>query len=134
MPDFFEKMMEKMGDEFPQYSRVHADWEFALVDKTTRAVKNTKKFRMISLQNTGENHNHIAIIIQDLSNEYIQLPDHVRKFLLQLAQESNSNNICRLEFTGQVYLYTDKLLVAEDSVKKHFEKNNLSVAILQYRT
>ena len=35
-----------------------------------------------------------------------------------------------LKFTGNVYLYTDKLLVSEDAVRKHFAKNNM---VLQSR-
>ena len=43
--------MTKMGNEFPQCPRVHADWEFTLVDKATQVVKNTKKFRIVAIQN-----------------------------------------------------------------------------------
>jgi hypothetical protein len=118
--------MAKMGDEFPYSPRVHADWEFTLVEKSTKAVKNTKKFRLVAIHLVDENHVHVAIVIPELSNEYIQLPDLVRKFLSQMECDKVSG-MSGLLFTGNVFLYTDKLLVAEEPVKRHFEKDKMAL-------
>ncbi len=50
--DLFSTMTSKIESEFPQYSRIHADWEFVLTDKKTGEVKNNKKFR-IMLKNSN---------------------------------------------------------------------------------
>lgn len=128
--------MAKMGDEFPQCPRVHGDWEFALLDRVTKIAKNTKKFRIVAIQDYDENCQHVAVIIPELSNEYVQLPELVGKFLLQLKKpvETGSGgkviDASHLQFTKNVYLYTDKLLVSEDAVRKHFGKSDM---ILQLR-
>ncbi|MGI0093723.1 MAG: hypothetical protein ACREA8_06430, partial [Nitrosotalea sp.] len=70
--DVFETMTSKMKSEFPQYSRIHANWEFVLTDKKTKQVKNTKKFQIMAIQNDDKKHKHIGIIISELSNEYVQ--------------------------------------------------------------
>ncbi len=138
----FEEMTLKIENEFPQCSRIHVQWEFVLTDKKTGETKNTKKFQILAIQNEAEKYKHIGIIISELSNEYVQLPDLVEKFLLEIekhaktgiADASNSTkirNVSRLEFTRNVYLYTDKLLVSEDVLQKHFKKHDL---ILQIRS
>ncbi len=138
--DVFETMTSKMENEFPQCSRIHAEWEFVLTDKKTREVKNTKKFQILAIQNESERSKHIGIIISELSNEYVQLPDMIAKFLLELEKYSDSSiddttkdkihDVSVFEFTKNVYLYTDKLLVSEDVLYKYFKKYNL---ILQIR-
>ncbi|MDE1724525.1 MAG: hypothetical protein KGH76_01340 [Thaumarchaeota archaeon] len=125
--NLFESLMTKMGDDFPNSPRIHADWEFALVAKSTKKVQNTKKFRLVAILLSDENKAHIGIIIPELSNEYVELPNLVYKFLSQLEHDGTMSGMSRLEFTGTVYLYTDKLLVSEDSIKKHFEKDNMLV-------
>ncbi len=139
--DVFETMTSKIESEFPQYSRIHANWEFVLTDKKTKEVKNTKKFQIMAIQNADEKHKHIGIIISELSNEYVQLPDLIAKFLLELEKYNDSSiddtmkdqkisDVSTFEFTKNVYLYTDKLLVSEDVLYKYFKKYNL---ILQIR-
>ena len=134
-------MMSKMADEFPKYPRIHADWEFILKEKTTKEIKNTKKFRILVIQNDVQNYQHVAIIISELGHEYVQIPDLVEKFLSEIKKASELNIKTDLEnntmfcpssfkFTGNVYLYTDKLLVSEDAIRQHFEKKNM---ILQAR-
>lgn len=130
--------MAKMADEFPQYSRIHTDWEFTLKAKNTKKIKNTKKFRILAIQNEMQNHQHAAIIISELGQEYVQLPDLVEKFLVEIqraAQVNSTNNFedkvvfcpSSLKFTKNVYLYTDRLLVSEEAIRKHFKKNNLAL-------
>ena len=137
----FESMMSKMADEFPEYPRIHADWEFILKEKATKEIKNTKKFRILVIQNDVQNYQHVAIIISELGHEYVQIPDLVEKFLSEIKKASELNIKTDLEnntmfcpsnfkFTGNVYLYTDKLLVSEDAIRQHFEKKNM---ILQAR-
>ncbi len=139
--DIFETMTSKVENEFPQCSRIHAEWEFVLTDKKTREIKNNKKFQILAIQNDAERYTHIGIIISELSNEYVQLPDLVEKFLLELEKHTETNigntlsgrkihDLSGFEFTRNVYLYTDKLLVSEDVLQKYFKKNNL---ILQVR-
>ncbi|MDE1811361.1 MAG: hypothetical protein KGI19_01775 [Thaumarchaeota archaeon] len=139
--DVFETMTSKITNEFPQYSRIHANWEFVLTDKKTKQVKNTKQFQIIAIQNDDKKHKHIGIIISELSNEYVQLPDLVAKFLLELEKYTDSSvddimkdekihDMPTFEFTKNVYLYTDKLLVSEDALYKYFKKYDL---ILQIR-
>ncbi|MDE1839087.1 MAG: hypothetical protein KGH87_04120 [Thaumarchaeota archaeon] len=139
--DVFETMTSKVENEFPQCSRIHAEWEFVLTDKKTREIKNTKKFQILAIQNDAERYTHIGIIISELSNEYVQLPDLVEKFLLEMKKYAETNiddntsrkkihNSSGFEFTRNVYLYTDKLLVSEDVLQKYFKKNNL---VLQVR-
>ena len=136
--DVFESAMSKIQNEFSTCSTVHADWEFVLTDKKTGETKNTKKFRMLAIQNDDKKHQHIAVIIPELSSEYVQIPDLVEKFLLQIRSETRSKDILDtkmpdmniFQFTGDVYLYTDKLLVSEDAIRNHFQKNNL---VLQSR-
>ena len=119
--------MTKMGNDFPNSPRVHADWEFALVAKSSKKVQNTKKFRLVAIALSNEHKAHVGIIIPELSNEYVELPSLVYKFLSQLEHDNTMSSMSKLEFTGTVYLYTDKLLVSEDSIKKHFEKDNMLV-------
>ncbi|GEM_PF-1505194 len=139
--DVFETMTSKIENEFPQYSRIHANWEFVLTDKKTKEVKNTKKFQIMAIQNDDKKHKHVGIIISELSNEYVQLPDLVAKFLLELEKYNDSridgmmkdekiHDVSTSEFTKNVYLYTDKLLVSEDALYKYFKKYDL---ILQIR-
>lgn len=130
-------MMAKMGDEFPQCPRVHTDWEFALLDKITKIAKNTKKFRIVAIQDCEQNLQHVAVIISELSNEYVQLPEMVERFLSQLKDSAEAGagggampDALRLQFTNNVYLYTDKLLVSEDVLRKHFGKSKM---VLQLR-
>ena len=131
--------MSKVNNEFSQCSTVHADWEFVLTDKKTGEVKNTKKFRMMAIQNDAEKYQHVGIIVPELSSEYIQIPDLVEKFLskIQKTNETDSNTMETkmpdmhiFRFTGDVYLYTDKLLVSEDAIRDYLQKNNL---VLQSR-
>ncbi len=131
--------MSKVRNEFSWCSTVHADWEFVLTDKKTGQVKNTKKFRMIAIQNDAEKYQHIAVAIAELSSEYVKIPDMVEKFLLELQKTSETDSktletempdMHIFRFTGDVYLYTDKLLVSEDAVRDHFQKNKL---VLQSR-
>ena len=127
-----------MKNEFSQCATIHADWEFLLTDKKTGEVKNNKKFRMLAIQNDSEKFQHVAVIIPELSSEYVQIPDLVEKFLSQVRQTKESENplerkipdMSIFRFTGDVYLYTDKLLVSEDAIRSHFQKNNL---VLQTR-
>lgn len=139
--DVFGTMTSKIENEFPQCSRIHADWEFVLTDKKTGEVKNNKKFRILAIQNDAEKYHHVGIIISDLSNEYVQLPDLVAKFLSEIQKtveasvgdamgDKKSLDVSGFEFTGNVYLYTDKLLVSEDVIQKHFAKSNM---VLQSR-
>ncbi len=139
--DVFETMTSKVENEFPQCSRIHAEWEFVLTDKKTREIKNTKKFQILAIRNDVERYTHIGIIISELSNEYVQLPDLVGKFLLEMEKYDETNigdnasskktyDSTGFEFTRNIYLYTDKLLVSEDVLQKHFQKNNL---VLQVR-
>ena len=134
--DVFGTMTSKIESEFPQCSRIHADWEFVLTDKKTGEIKNNKKFRILAILNDAEKYQHVGVIIPDLSNEYVQLPDLVEKFLSDLQKTVDANmvditgnkkslDVSGFKFTGNVYLYTDKLLVSEDVVQKHFTKNNL---------
>jgi len=134
--DVFGTMTSKIESEFPQCSRIHADWEFVLTDKKTGEIKNNKKFRIMVLQDNAQKHQHIGLIIPDLSNEYVQLPDLVEKFLSDLKKTADANmvdvtgdkkslDVSGFKFTGNVYLYTDKLLVSEDVVQKHFAKSNM---------
>jgi len=134
--DVFGTMISKIESEFPQCSRIHADWEFVLTDKKTGEVKNNKKFRILAILNDAEKYQHVGVIIPDLSNEYVQLPDLVEKFLSDLQKTVNASMVDAMgnkklfdasgfKFTGNVYLYTDKLLVSEDAIQKHFAKNNL---------
>lgn len=127
-----------MRNEFSQCAIIHADWEFLLTDKKTGEVKNNKKFRMLAIQNDSEKFQHVAVIIPELSSEYVQIPDLVEKFLSQVQKTKESENplerkipdMSIFRFTGDVYLYTDKLLVSEDAIRSHFQKNNL---VLQTR-
>lgn len=139
--DVFETMTSKVENEFPQCSRIRAEWEFVLTDKKTREIKNTKKFQILAIQNDVERYTHIGIIISELSNEYVQLPDLVEKFLLEIKKYAEANigdntsskkthDSSGFEFTRKVYLYTDKLLVSEDVLQKYFRKSNL---VLQVR-
>ena len=134
--DVFGIMTSKIESEFPQCSRVHADWEFVLTDKKTGDVKNNKKFRILAILNDAEKHLHIGVIIPDLSNEYVQLPDLAEKFLSDLQKTAETNmvdvtgdnkslDVSGFKFTGNVYLYSDKLLVSEEVVQKHFAKSNM---------
>ena len=134
--DVFGTMTSKIESEFPQCSRIHADWEFVLTDKKTGEVKNNKKFRILAILNDAEKYQHVGVIIPDLSNEYVQLPDLVEKFLSELQKTVDANvvdvmgnkkslDVSGFKFTGNVYLYTDKLLVSEDVIQKHFAKNNM---------
>lgn len=136
--DVFESAASKIKNEFSQCATIHADWEFLLIDKKTGEVKNSKKFRMLAIQNDSEKFQHAAIIIPELSSEYVQIPDLVEKFLSQVQKTKESENplerkmpdMSIFRFTGDVYLYTDKLLVSEDAIRGHFQKNNL---VLQTR-
>ncbi len=76
------------------------------------------------------------MIIPELSNEYVQIPDLVEKFLSELQKtveasvghaqgDKKSIDVSDFKFTGNVYLYTDKLLVSEDVIQKHFAKSNM---------
>lgn len=134
--DVFEIMTSKIENEFPQCSRIHADWEFVLTDKKTGKVKNNKKFRILAIQDDAEKYQHAGIIIPELSNEYVQLPDLIGKFLSEIQKtveasvghalgDKKSLNVSDFKFTGNVYLYTDKLLVSEDVIQKHFKKNDM---------
>ena len=134
--DLFGTITSKIESEFPQCSRIHADWEFVLTDKKTGEVKNNKKFRIMAIQNDAEKHQHVGIIIPELSNEYVQLPDLVEKFLSEMQKtveasvghalgDKKSLDASAFKFTGNVYLYTDKLLVSEDVIQKHFKKSNM---------
>ena len=134
--DVFGTMTSKIESEFPQCSRIHADWEFVLTDKKTGEVKNNKKFRILAILNDAEKYQHVGVIIPDLSNEYVQLPDLVEKFLSELQKTVDASMVDAMgnkklfdasgfKFTGNVYLYTDKLLVSEDVVQRHFAKNNM---------
>ncbi|MGI0006916.1 MAG: hypothetical protein ACREAR_02840 [Nitrosotalea sp.] len=138
--DVFEMMTSKIENEFPQSSRIHANWEFVLTDKKTGEIKNTKKFQILAIQNESDRFKHIGIIISELSNEYVQLPDMVAKFLLELEKYHDSGiddtatdkkipNVPAFEFTKNVYLYTDKLLVSEDVLYKYFKKYDLTLQI-----
>jgi len=129
-------MTSKIESEFPQCSRIHADWEFVLTDKKTGEVKNNKKFRIMVILDNAQKYQHVGVIIPDLSNEYVQLPDLVEKFLSDLKKTADANmvdvtgdkkslDVSGFKFTGNVYLYTDKLLVSEDVVQKHFAKSNM---------
>jgi len=134
--DVIGTMTSKIESEFPQCSRIHADWEFVLTDKKTGEVKNNKKFRILAILNDAEKYQHVGVIIPDLSNEYVQLPDLVEKFLSDLKKTAEANmvdirgnekslDLSGFKFTGNVYLYTDKLLVSEDVIQKHFAKSNM---------
>lgn len=134
--DVIGAMTSKIESEFPQCSRIHADWEFVLTDKKTGEVKNNKKFRILAILNDAEKYQHVGVIIPDLSNEYVQLPDLVEKFLSDLKKTAKANmvdirgnekslDLSGFKFTGNVYLYTDKLLVSEDVILKHFAKSNM---------
>lgn len=134
--DVFGTMTSKIESEFPQCSRIHADWEFVLTDKKTGEVKNNKQFRILAIQNDAEKYQHVGVIIPELSNEYVQLPDLVEKFLSELQKtveasvensrgDKKSLDMSGFKFTGNVYLYTDKLLVSEDVIQKHFAKSNM---------
>lgn len=123
----FESMMHKMEDEFPGCLRVHVDWDFILKDKITHEIKSKKKFRVLAIQNDVEHYQHLAIIISKLGHEYVQLPDHIKKFLLELSKKAEIGT--HLDFTGNIYLYTDKLIIPEDLVQKHFQENNLILFI-----
>lgn len=136
--DVFGTMTSKIESEFPQCSRIHADWEFVLTDKKTGEVKNNKKFRILAILDDVEKYLHVGVIIPDLSNEYVQLPDLVEKFLSDLKKTADANvvdvmgdkkllDVSGFKFTGNVYLYTDKLLVSEDVIQKHFAKSNMSL-------
>lgn len=138
-PDVIESAMSKIQNEFSQCSTIHADWEFVLTDKKTGETKNTKKFRMLTIHD-DQGYGHVAVIIPELSSEYVQIPDLVEKFLLEIQKTDKSNykntsgtkmpDMETFRFTGDVYLYTDKLLVSEDAIRNHFQKNNL---VLQLR-
>ena len=134
--DVFGTMTSKIESEFPQCSRIHADWEFVLTDKKTGEVKNNKKFRIMVILDNAQKYQHVGVIIPDLSNEYVQLPDLVEKFLSDLKKTADENmvdvtgdkkslDVSGFKFTGNVYLYTDKLLVSEDVIQKHFAKSNM---------
>ena len=134
--DVFGIMTSKIESEFPQCSRIHADWEFVLTDKKTGEVKNNKKFRILAILDDAKKSQHVGVIIPDLSNEYVQLPDLVEKFLSDLKKTAEANlvdvtgdkkslDVSGFKFTGNVYLYTDKLLVSEDVIQKHFAKSNM---------
>lgn len=136
--DLFETMTSQIENEFPQCSRMHADWEFVLTDKKTGEIKNNKKFRILAIQNDAEKYQHVGIIIPELSNEYVQLPDMVGKFLSEMQKtveasvghtlgDKKSIDVSAFKFTGNVYLYTDRLLVSEDVIQKHFKKSNMSL-------
>lgn len=132
--------MSKIQNEFSQCSTIHADWKFVLTDKKTGETKNTKKFRMLTIHNDDQGYRHVAVIIPELSSEYVQIPDLVEKFLLEIQKTDKSSykntsgtkmpDMETFRFTGDVYLYTDKLLVSEDAIRNHFQKNNL---VLQSR-
>ena len=134
--DVFGTMTSKIEHEFSHCSRIHADWEFVLTDKKTGEVKNNKKFRILAIQDDAQKSQHVGIIIPELSNEYVQLPDLVEKFLLEIQKtvetsvghaqgDKKSIDASDFKFTGNVYLYTDKLLVSEDAIQKHFAKSNM---------
>ncbi len=129
-----------MGDEFPQCQRVHVDREFTLVDKITREIKNRKKFRVLAIQNNTQNYQHAAIIITELGEEYIQIPSLIEKFFTEIPntleviskdhfEDKKMFPGSHLRFTGNVYLYTHKLIVPQDFVRKHFQENNLTLVL-----
>ena len=133
--DFFEKMMSRISNEFPECSSVHVDWEFILKDKVTQEIKNKKKLRLLAIQNIGQNYQNVVIIITKLGYENVQLPDLVEKFISEIGKSDkiNSNdyvyheeifNFSQINFTRNIYLYTDKLIVSEESIRKHFQKTN----------
>ena len=123
----FESMMYKMADEFPECLRIHVDWDFVLKDKITQEIKSKKKFRVLAIQNDVQKYQHVAIIISKLGHEYVRLPAHIEKFLLELSEKTEI--VTHLDFTGNVYLYTDNLIISEDAVRKHFQENNLLLFI-----
>jgi hypothetical protein len=138
--DLFERMMSRITDDFPECPSLHVDWEFALKDKITQEIKSKKKIRVLAVQNNAKNYQHVAIIISKLGHEYLQIPGLVEKFLSEMPKtaEITTNHdlgnvgtfhTSDLKFTGNVYLYTDKLLVSEESLQQHFQKNNLVLLI-----
>jgi hypothetical protein len=128
--------MSRISDDFPECPSLHVDWEFALKDKITQEIKSKKKIRILAVQNITKNYHHVAIIISKLGHEYLQIPSLVEKFLsempktVEITSKHNLGNVetfhtSGLKFTGNVYLYTDKLLVSEEPLQQHFQKNNL---------
>ena len=137
-------MMSRMGDEFPQCPRVHVDWEFTLVDKVTQEIKNRKKFRVLAIQNNTQNYQHAAIIITELGQEYVQIPSMIKKFFSEIPktvelitrdhfEEKEMSPSSDLRFTGNVYLYTHKLIVPEAIVREHFQENNLMLVLRDHK-
>lgn len=61
--ELFEKMMIRMGYEFPKCLRSHVDWKFDYKDRSTGQIAKTKPFRALSIQNNTENYHHVGIIV-----------------------------------------------------------------------
>ena len=128
---FIEETFKKLCNEFSNCLKCHKDYTFHPINKS---------LRIAVIQNNIENYKHVGIVASKIGPEYKLYPQAIQdcitglsKSLLIIAKkhyedfEKFSSN--EIVFTSQVYLYTDKLLVPEDEIRKYFQENKLKLLI-----
>lgn len=134
--NFTEIMMNRLLDEFKQFLKVHKDISFKYAKKNTMKIFYEKSCRLVLLQNNTENYQHVAIIVPELGEEYVLLPQLIKGFITEIKssieirtkahyKDTEEFHSKSLIFTDNVYLYTDNLKISEDILREYFHKNNL---------
>ena len=128
---FIEETFKKLCVEFSNCLKCHRDYALHQINKS---------LRIVVIQNNIENYKHVGIVASKIRLEYKLFPQLIQdcvadlsKSLLIVAKkhyedyEKFSSN--EIVFTSQVYLYTDKLLVPEEEIRKYFQENKLKLIV-----
>lgn len=131
--NFLEIMMDRLFYEWGQFLIIHKDISLKYIYKKDFYEKNC---RVVIIQNNTENYQHIAIIVQEISEEYVFFPQIIKEFIIEIKdsieiitknhyEDIEEFHSKKLIFTGNVYLYTNSLKVSEDILREYFQKNGL---------
>ena len=135
---FIKKMMELVVKDFSSCMKVDQPRTLTLTNKKTGETKQ-KLLKLVSIQNFDELYEHIAIIVSNLENEYIFLPEQVEKFVPEIKKiidiqasdpvSETITELSELKFTNLVYLYTDQLHVPKEKIIQLFKESGLKLEV-----
>jgi WD40 repeat protein len=96
-------------------------------------------FKLFAILNLDENYQHGGMIIEELGEEYTQVPTELEKFLQgnpskvyiesKSPADKESFNNQSLRFTGTVYLYCNRLTEPEQVVRTYFQQKGMKLVI-----
>ena len=141
-PEIISIWWKRIEDEFSRHLKTHQDTPIQALSRLEPSrILLEKPCRIISICDIEQNFEHAGVIASQLTREeYEILPSTIKQLLAKFKRDvfvaqadSGSRRIDgdnrNLVFTGNLYLFTDQLIVPEEEIRAFFHQNQMKLIL-----